>query len=685
MFGSSALGIGLTMFLRDQFSGPAQRIRNSNIAMQDSMRRTQEESLRHSRNLNAGIALAGAAASRYLFRTIKEQSRFGYEMEFVKSITSATREEATALGKQAMQLGQDTMFFAQDVAEGMRFMAMAGMSAKQVKENIAGAVNLAGATMTQLGGKGGAADIMTNVMTQFKINAKYANDAADMLTYGVTRSNTNLFDMGEAIKYAGSTAMDLNVTLPETIAMVMALGNAGMQGSMAGVAMENAMRYMTRSFGDFASSNSKRALAELGLTVKDFVDNKGNLISMTEAMQKMGRAIDQNFGEGMNVKKQDILQNIFGVRGKRSASLFLRNLEQFSTFTADVSTKSAGHSSRVMSDMMNTLHGQIDRTASAWDNLWTKFVEAISPVAKWVLNVFDRLFTGIQKVLDIPYLGRALATGVTGFVLITTAAAGYRAVVSGLRLLHSQLAVQTTTTTTTAVAGWNAQTAAALRTASAIRAANTSTALGMANYLTMARTIIPGIGGVLGVTAGGRFKRSVTGLTGKAGQFVSGATAMRYAAMYGGGRTVTSTVTTGLLSKTLSFLGGPWALALSFILPAAIGALTQALGSNKNSVDKNTNELSKNKLADPSNLIYDSEFVPIKAGPRLLALQQAGYTNISSTMAGSGFDESIRKALLSMASKGNQSGDIIINIDGETIFRRSIDRFKEDFKAVGIY
>lgn len=684
MFGSSALGIGLTLFLRDQFSGPAQRIRNSNTAMQDSLRRTQEENLRHTRNLNAGIALAGASASRYLLRTIKEQAKFGYEMEFVKSITQATREEATALGKQAMQLGQDTMFFAQDVAEGMRFMAMAGMSAKQVKENIAGAVNLAGSTMTQLGGKGGAADIMTNIMTQFKINAKYANDAADMLTYGVTRSNTNLFDMGEAIKYAGSTAMDLNVTLPETIAMVMALGNAGMQGSMAGVAMENAMRYMTRAFGDFASSNSKKALAELGLTMNDFVDNKGNLISMTEAMQRMGRAIDQNFGEGMNVKKQDILQNIFGVRGKRSASLFLRNLEQFSTFTTDVSSKSAGHSSRVMNDMMNTLMGQIDRTASAWDNLWTKFTEAVAPVAKYVLNVFERIFTVAQKIFDIPYLGRALATGLTGFVLITTAAAGYRTVVAGVRLLHSQLATQTVTTTTTAVAGWNAQTAAALRTASAIRAVNSSSVMGMAGNLALARQIIPGIGGVLGIGAKGQFRRTASGLTGKAGQFVGGAAAMRYAAMYGGGRAVTSTVTTGLLSKTLSFLGGPWALALSFTLPAVIGALTQALGSNKDSIDKNTNELGKDKYGEPSNLIYDSEFVPIKAGPRMVALQQAGYNNISGSMLGSGFDEAIRKAINSM-SKNTNSGDIIINIDGETVFRKSMDKLKEDFKSVGIY
>ena len=189
LFRSSTLGIGLTMFLRDQFSGPASRIRSSNRAMQLDMRRMQEENLRYQRNVGTGVAMMGGAALLGLTRAVKESAKFGYEMTFVKAITSATTREMEALSKQGMKLGADTMFKAQDVAEGMRFMAMAGMTSDQVSKNIEGAVNLAGATKSLLGGKGGAADIMTNVMKQFSIDFKNTQAVADVLAYGTDRKS----------------------------------------------------------------------------------------------------------------------------------------------------------------------------------------------------------------------------------------------------------------------------------------------------------------------------------------------------------------------------------------------------------------------------------------------------------------------------------------------------------------
>ena len=127
MLGQSTLGIGVTMFLRDQFSGPAANVKKSAADVTAQMRMMQEQQLRYQRNMYAGLAMAGAMAVRQIGKSIKRGAEFGYEMEFVKSITSATRQEAADLGALAMKLGQDTMFFSQDVAEGMRFMGMAGM------------------------------------------------------------------------------------------------------------------------------------------------------------------------------------------------------------------------------------------------------------------------------------------------------------------------------------------------------------------------------------------------------------------------------------------------------------------------------------------------------------------------------------------------------------------------------
>jgi TP901 family phage tail tape measure protein len=677
MNGTSTLGIGLTMFLRDQFSGPAGRIRNSNRALQEDLRKAQEEQLRYQRNLNAGVALMGGAALRGLSRLVTKASEFGYEMEFVKSITSATIQEGRALGKLSMDLGQATMFTGQQVAEGMRFMAMAGMDSKQVSENIKAAVSLAGSTKSLLEGKGGSADIMTNVMKQFQISFKYTQDVADLLTYGTTRANTNLFDLGEAIKYAGSTSMDLNVSLPETIAMVMALGNAGLQGSMAGVAMENSMRYMSRAFSDFGSGPSRKALELLGLTVQDVTDNKGNLISMTEVMKKMGKAIDSTYGSGMNIAKQNILQNIFGVRGKRAASLFLRNLQEFDKFTNELSTKSAGHSDRIMSDMMNTLRGQMYQTSSAWQNMWVSFTEGIAPVLIPLLGIFRDMFITIQKLFQIKYLGPALATGIGSFLLLQTAAAGYRAISAGIRLVHMGMTSSFASTAATTVSGYSAMTIAA-------RAYNAQLSKGQIGSIVgnLSRTQ----GGVLSMAASGAFYRNRPGRGGNAG-FVSTAVASRYARMYGIERSAVSVaggaVTKGVLGRVLGFLGGPVGLALSFVLPAAIGALASAIKSNKESTDKNTNALDKNKSSEGS-MLYSSDYVPMQLGPRILALQGMGNQYITQAMVGSGFEGAVERAFSKLVSSGG-TGDIIINLDGDTIFRAPMDKIKKDFKSIGIY
>lgn len=670
MIGQSTLGIGLTMFLRDQFSSPAGRIRSANRAMQEDLRKTQEDQLRFERNIGTGVALVGAGMLRGMGRMIKESSRFGYEMAFVKNITSATRQEADALGKQAMQLGQDTMFFAEDVAEGMRFMAMAGMSSQEVAANIKGAVHMAGATFSPLAGKGGAADIMTNVMTSFKIGWENSMQVADILTYATNRANINLLDLGESLKYAGSTSMDLGISLQESVAMVMALGNAGLQGSMAGVAMENAMRYLARSFSDFGSGTSKKALAEIGMSIEDVVDQKGNLLSMTEIMGKMGKAIQNNFGEGMGLEKQNILQAIFGVRGKRAASLFLRNLEDFEKFAQDVANKSPGISNRTMAAVMDTLHGQIDRTASAWGAMWIKFTTAVEPTVKYVLNVLERVFLGIQKVLEVPYLGSMLATGIMGFLVIATVAGGYKAVLSTIRLAHLSNQALFSTTVSSTVAGYGQMTAAAT-------AYNTAQSMAHLRTLAMAGSI-PGVM----VNSAGRFVNS-------AGRFISPQSVAHTAAtagvLAGGAQASGRIAATGLLGRALGFMAGPWGIALSFAIPAAIGLLAQVLTENKSATEKNTDAITAENLkSSGQGLLYTSEMVPISAGPKMLALHAMGNTNINDTMLGSGFNSAIENAINNMAQFSN-NGDINIFLDGDLIYKKSISAIKDEFRKVGIY
>ena len=671
MVGGSSLGIGLTLFLRDQFTGPASRIKASSKDLQMQMRRMQEDQLRHQRNLSMGLAFGGAMALRGIGRQIKKASEFSYEMEFVKSITQATRIEQEKLLKIGGRLAGETMFYPQDIAEGMRFMSMAGMEATQVMQNIEGAVNLAGATMATLGGKGGAADIMTNVMKQFNIDFKYTKDVADILSYAVTRANTNLFDLGEALKYGGATAMDLNISLEESTAMVMALGNAGMQGSMAGVAMENSMRYLARAFSDFGSGPSKKALAILGLTIADVTDSSGDLLTMTTIIKKIGGALANL--PGGNVQQQALLQSVFGVRGKRAGSLFIRNLQEFERFTGEIAAKSSGHASRIMKDMMSTLAGELKKTGSQWQMFWIEFTEAVEPVAKFLVFVSRKIGQLLTWVMSKPFLGEALATGIAGFIAINTVAFAFKAIISGIRLMQMQGIKIMSVLTGTTVAGYNQMTAAAMRFTAAQRMSAAASIGGMARR------------GVVGVNAAGGIYRTAAGRTGRAGQIVGAGVAARYAARFGmkqaGGRAAMglgAKAAGASLAKIAGVLTGPFGLVLSFALPALIGVLVRAIKGNKSATEENSRALEEKNRMQVAGQGYTDNIIRFTDldMPAMKVVGAAGADRLRNDL----MEENMAYYKNTLTSILNKKVDqtIVINVGGEEAFRDSIEKYMFD-------
>ncbi len=674
MIGGSSLGIGVTLFLRDQFTGPAQRIKASSKDLNAQMRRMQEDQLRHQRNLNMGLAFGGAMALRGIGKQIKKAADYNYEMEFVKSITTATADEQKRLLSIASRLAGETMFYPKDIAEGMRFMSMAGMEATQVMQNIEGAVNLAGATMSQLGGKGGAADIMTNVMKQFAIDFKYTTDVADILSYAVTRSNTNLFDLGEALKYAGSTSMDLNIGLEESTAMVMALGNAGMQGSMAGVAMENSMRYLSRAFSDFGSGPSKKALGMLGLQFSDVTDSAGDLLSMTEIITKIGGALANL--PGGNVQQQALLQSIFGVRGKRAGSLFIRNLQEFKKFTGEIATKATGHSANIMSDMMSTLRGEIDKTKSQWEAFWIAFSTSVEPIVKFLVKGMRVLAKTLTWLMDIPFFSEFLSTGLTAFIAINTVAFAFKGIMAGLKLMQSQFTSGLATMGVTGTAAWNSMTIAAGKYAGVA---------GMANLTAMA-----GKGKLKGLTTNtaGRI------ISRQTGRFVSGGAAAAVAA--GGARVVAGQVVArkaaGLaLTRLAGVFGGPLGMALTFVLPGLIGMAVRAIKGNREATEKNTETIQSTADKEAANrntavMEHAIRFMGITA-PQNLAIGTTDSRTASNTQGASMLAGELHKI---MQIEREQPLAINVILDGETIFTDHIQNIlkkNNDYteRNIGVY
>ena len=599
------------MVLEDRFSNQARE------SSKEIRRLHQEAKNITNANLNAvnrmataGMAI-GSAAAYGIGEAVLQGAKFIDTMTFVKAIAKDTGTDFSLLSQRAKTLGKDTMFTSQDIGSAMQYMAMAGQGTTEIFNNITAAADLANATMSELGGKGGAADIMTNIMKMFMIDSTEANSTrvSDVLTRAVTRSNTNLYDLGEAIKYAGTTTTNLGATLEQTAAAIGALGDAGIQGSMAGTALANAYRYLSKSIGD-PNFKGGKALAALGLSKSDFIDANGQLIDLGLALQKIANA-SRGLGE---LDQYNLLVNILGVRGERAGSTMIRAFQNYTNLLDELNNNSQGAAASVREQRMASLAGAIETVRSIWENLTTSFAESLGPTLTPWLRGIGKILEGVQAIFDSP-IGPFVSALVTGTVVLGTINASVIALKSSMRLLFNDSTVSLRNMFLVMKQGWKASTISA------------------AEYAAMQRSIIAqGKAGLAGRGVGnamlyhewmrshqGQYLGKVMGKEDKTGRMryyaqtasggtrrISEAVATRYAQRYnplsliGGaagaaaGGAALRFGASSVMRGALAFFGGPWGLALSAIitfLPMIITALNK-----NNDQSSETNSLLKATL-----------------------------------------------------------------------------------------
>lgn len=134
-------------------------------------------------------------------------------------VGAMTEKQMAGLTARARELGRDTKFTAVEVGQGMEYLTMAGFNARQTVQSIGGVLDVAAAAGTDLGR---TSDIVSNVLTK---------------TF--TSSNTTLESPGETMKYVAPVAKSAGASIELMAAMVGVLGDAGIQGSMAGTTLRN--------------------------------------------------------------------------------------------------------------------------------------------------------------------------------------------------------------------------------------------------------------------------------------------------------------------------------------------------------------------------------------------------------------------------------------------------------------
>lgn len=340
------------------------RFRQKMSEAERAVKRFSDKANRATSGVASGFAKAGRSVGRFatsltgltaIFATglavrsaTSQFASFEATMNNVRAVSGATGTEFHNLNEKAQVLGSTTRFSATQVAESMSFMAMAGLNTRQIYDGVEHTLGLAAAANLDLGQ---SADIVTNVMTSLGLQTKELGRATDVLTKTFTSSNTNLSDLGFAFKYVAPVAKAAGLEFEEVSAALGMLGNAGMQGTMAGTSLRGAIIRLLDP-----SNEAKKALAKYNITVKDAT---GKMKPFVEILKQFAP----------HAKNVQLFAEVFGQRaGPGMVNLVGQGSEALARFTREL-RNAEGTTKRIAEIQMQGLRGAFIEAKSAAEGL----------------------------------------------------------------------------------------------------------------------------------------------------------------------------------------------------------------------------------------------------------------------------------------------------------------------------
>lgn len=594
----NSLEIGIALVLQDRFSNQAKDASAAIRRLHNEAKEAVTANLQTADSILGNVYNGFLNVATGITNTVLQGAEFIDTMTTVSAITGSTREQLQMLSETAQSLGLETMFGSLDIASGMKYLAMAGNTVEQVNDMIKGAAYVANATGMELGGKGGAADLITNVMKTFKIVGDGASElVGDQLTKATLSANISMTDLAESIKYSAADMVMLKKELPEVAAMIGTLGNAGIQGSMAGTSLGNMARYLIKAFNPKTDAYS--FLQRMGLSQQDFVDAQGDLIDFGDIMEKISKGVENL----PSIDRGKAIGAIFGVRGQRAANAIMNDLEGYRNLLDQIQNNSAGFAKDIVDKRMNTLAGSIDKVSSAWENLKVAFTEQIGPALMPILNTISQIIEAVREFVTTPV--GAFASQV--FVLSTfIGLVGTKVLqlITKWRLLRSDTQIGFTNMFRLIRGGWQGATLDLQNYMRLQGLLNAQTTYGLPYYASMAKHLGTPVGGVVYDQRTKRWRshdQSVTGL-GK-GTFMKERDAIRYTETHGTGKQVVSgffgtgvgATTTGTQSTWGKLLGlGSKLFGVLSLVSLGAMILVPLVKMVANAIKGNTEEVKKN-------------------------------------------------------------------------------------------
>ena len=313
--------------------------------------------------------------------------------------TAKGQRQLKELGRIARDVGAATQFTATEAAQGLDFLAMAGFNVQQAMVGLPQVVDLATvgnidlARATDISSDAlGAFNMMVKDSTQLQINMTRIND---VMAKTITSSNTNLETLFETIQKGAPSFTAAGQSIESFNALAGAMANAGVKGSVAGIALKNVMLKLANPAGSAA-----KILKTLGVRTQD---SSGNFLDIIDILGDFEKGL-----KGMgNAQRLAALKAVFGERTITGINVLLATgsdaLREYRK-----SIKEATGAAKKMADIIRgTLMNRLKALKSAAIELGFKFIEGFGGKAGGAIKDFTEKLRKFDVEPIVKGIGKA--------------------------------------------------------------------------------------------------------------------------------------------------------------------------------------------------------------------------------------------------------------------------------------
>lgn len=405
---TSLVNVGVNMVLHDQFSQNAGRVTSAFQSMMNNLS-AAGRAVQASYGGVFDVAMSGAKG---VFNAYKAYAGVEKDIFLTGKMANATKQQIGELRDLAESTNLEVPLTTGDIASAERFLAMAGNDVEKIKNMIPSVSKLASIFDMPAGGKGGVADLMTNIMSMYQLDSSMADQVANDLYVATTSANISLNDLAESIKYSGAEMATMGYGIRETAAAIGLLGDMGIQGSMAGTALANTMRYLRQSLSGQKKSGAA-ALEALGLSEEDFLRADGEMKDLYEVYKTIAKAIEETGVTGPEAA--NLITAITGVRGSRNMLAVVRQLnngrDTYSKMMAAFNTRQ-GALDETMGQYQETPQGRLDKFKSTVDAITQRLGQFASDFISPLVSSLNWVLGQLYKISDIPIIGWLVKGGI---------------------------------------------------------------------------------------------------------------------------------------------------------------------------------------------------------------------------------------------------------------------------------